>query len=75
MGRTKIYKEDVVVRLTPDGNSKLQLGSDRRAIVQFVLDEGGITTIKAINNRFGFDTATIVKALVHSGWFSISQGR
>jgi len=75
MGRPKVYQGDVKVRLAPDGNSKLQVESDRRAVVQFVLDEGGVATIESINKKFGFDMSATVKALVHSGWFAVDNGK
>lgn len=73
MGRPRFYTEDTVVRLAPDGSSKLQSGSDRRAVVQFVLDEGGVVTIDAVNKKFGYDMSSTVKALVHSGWFAVAE--
>jgi hypothetical protein len=75
MGRPKHYNEELTVRLAPDGSSRLQVDSDRRAVVQFVLDEGGVATIATINKRFGYDMASTVKALVHSGWFAIGDGK
>ena len=73
MGRPKFYSEETVVRLAPDGSSKLQAGSDRRAVVQFVLDEGGVVTIGTVNKKFGYDMSATVKALVHSGWFAVGK--
>lgn len=71
MGRPKFYQESTIVKLAPDGSSRLQSGSDRRAIVQFVLDQGGKVSIGQINKQFGFDMSSTVKALVHSGWFAV----
>ena len=51
--------------------SKLQRASERRAVVEFVLDAGGKASLKQINEHFNFDTRSIVLALNTAGWLDI----
>lgn len=71
MGRPKTYEDTVVVRLAPDGTTKLQAASDRRAVVNVILEAGGAATIGHINSKMGFDATSIVRALVHSRWLEV----
>lgn len=48
--------------------TKLQKNSDRRAVVQFLVDNGGKAKVRDINKRFDFDTKPIVQALLYAGW-------
>lgn len=73
MGRPKFYTEDTKVKLHPDGKSRLQSESDRRAVVQFILDAGGVATIGQINAEFKFDISSTVKSLVHNGWLEVIE--
>lgn len=68
MGRKKIYTDDTKVRLHPNGKSKLQVMSDRRAIVLMMIEHGGVMTIGKINEGFGFDISSKVVALIRAGW-------
>lgn len=67
-GRPKTYRGNTLVRVAPDGSSKLQAESDRRAIVDYLIDCGGTATINDINAWFGYDHTPKVMALVRAGW-------
>ena len=71
MGRNLIYSETMKVRLHPDGKTKLQTMSDRRAIVNLIVENGGIMSIKDINTAFQFDISAKVVALLRAGWLEI----
>jgi hypothetical protein len=69
MGRKALLTVDDAVAVSgATAASKLQADSERRAVVQFVIDEGGRATIDSINRRFGYDTRTVVGRLIHIGW-------
>lgn len=71
MGRPKHYTESTKVRLSPNGDTRLQKDSDRRAIVQEILDRGGVASIGELNEHYKFDTSEVVKRLVHSHWLEV----
>lgn len=68
-GRPATYPTDMVVRIAPgEKPTKLQKRSQRRAVVDFVLDSGATTTLGEINEHFGFDARPAVLALLRNGW-------
>lgn len=71
MARPSIYTPSSAVRLRPLGYAKLQKASDRRAIIDMILDAGGAATIAAINDHFGYDQTAKVAALVRAGWLEL----
>lgn len=73
MGRPKVYDGSMKVAVQPDGNSRLQAASDRRAVVQLLVDNGGVMSIDDISAHFKFDMMGVVKALVRSGWLVIKE--
>ena len=73
MARPRTFDIGTVVRLAPDGTSKLQTKSDRRAIVNFILDNGGKAAIHEIDAKLGFDTRDIVRALVACNWLIVEE--
>ena len=72
-GRPKTYKSNTVVRVAPDGSSKLQHQSDRRAIVDFLLDCGGVATLGEIDAYFEMEMRDKVVALVRAGWLETGK--
>lgn len=69
IGRPKNYEDEQVVSVTGiNARSKLQEGSDRRAIVLAVLDNGGKATIKELCDKFGYDIRPKVMSLITAGW-------
>lgn len=71
-GRPTLYKPETVVRLAPsDPKSKLQTGSERRAIINFIVDHQGSVTMAQLDTHFGFETKSRVAALVYAGWLEV----
>lgn len=71
-GRPKIYENSTLVCVNSEKASiKLQPNSERRAIVNRIIDNGGTMTIGAVCEAFGFDVTNNVKALVRRGWLRI----
>lgn len=74
MGRPATYDDDTVVSLTgKKAKSKLQQGSDRRAIINLIVDEKGRMTLKEIDDHFGFEIRPKVIALIHAGWLEVPE--
>lgn len=73
MGRTRIYTEDTRVHVHASGDSKLQQHSDRRAIVNLIIENGGAMTMGAIDEHFGFCIRDKVAALIRAGWLSAEE--
>lgn len=75
MARPKVYTEDTRVCVDSRGAShRLQRSSERRAIVNYVMDHGGSATIGEINARFGYDVSGKISALVKAGWLVVPGG-
>ena len=70
-GRPKIHTDKTKVRISATGKTKLQSQSDRRAIINALVDAGGVMTFGEINEHFGFDISAKVAALIRSGWLEI----
>ena len=69
MGRHKIYEDDQLVTLcAEEATSKLQQNSDRRAIVNYIIDRGGSARFSDINAHFGYDIRPQVMALIKLKW-------
>lgn len=71
IGRPPAYDNDSRVFLDAKGKSKLQTDSDRRAIVNRLVDNGGVLTLGELNALFGFDIRERVFALQKAGWVRI----
>lgn len=74
VGRPATYTPETVIRLSPgEARTKLQRGSERRAIVNFIVDKQGKATLGELNEHFGFETKPRVMALVHAGWLEVES--
>lgn len=74
MPRPRTHHDSTKIILdATNAKSKLQERSERRAIVQFVLDEGGSTTLGAIDEHFGYDCRSKTMALVRGGWLRAEE--
>lgn len=68
MAVSEISPGDVFALETSDTRVKLQINSDRRAIVDFIVAQGGTASIETINVKFGFDCRRAVVYLLDNGW-------
>ena len=72
MGRPRKYSGDARVCVRSTGETKLQKASDRRAIVDVLIDAGGCMTLDEIDAHFGFDIRDRVLALERAGWLEVT---
>lgn len=73
MGRTAIYTNDTKISVSGHtARSRLQPGSERRAIIDKVIDLGGAIDIGQLEEHFGYDLKGKVAALVRIGWLTVS---
>lgn len=71
-GRPPLYDDSTVVCVSgKKARSRLQQDSERRAIINTVVDAGGRLTILQICDRFGYDLRGSIKALIRSGWLEV----
>lgn len=70
-GRPPVYTDDIYVRINAKGEHKLQAASDRRAIIDLLVNNRGRMTMGKINAHFGFDITTVVSKLQSLGWVEI----
>lgn len=70
MARPVFYTDATRFCVHPDGSSKLQAGSDRRKIVDLMLENGGCMTLGEIDAHFGFSVRAKVLALTRIGWLA-----
>lgn len=74
MGRKAIYTDNTVVSV--DGSSarsRLQSDSERRAIIDKVVDLGGSTTIGALEAHFGYNLKGKIASLSRAGWLAVGE--
>lgn len=73
MPRPKTLIDKTRIRIAPEGRSRLQANSARRAIVNFMVDQGGVVTVKEVNDHFGFDITDQIRHLLRIGWVQIVE--
>lgn len=74
MSRPPKYLDSTKVSVNGEtARSKLQAGSERRAIIDRVIDSGGTASIKNLEDHFGFDLKGKIAALVRIGWLVVTK--
>jgi len=74
MGRNQVYTDDTKVAVrAARSKSRLQQGSDRRAIINHLIDVGGQSSLLAIDEHFGYEIRTKVAALLKTGWLEVVE--
>jgi len=73
MARPPTYNDsDVVSIASAEARSKLQENSQRRAIINTIVDNGGKMSLSALDESFGYDVRQQVLALVNVGWLELN---
>lgn len=74
MGRKPMYQdEDVVVLCARSAETSLRAKSERRAVINALIDAGGRMSLGAIDEHFGYDIRKTVVSLVRDGWLAIAM--
>lgn len=74
MARPAIYTDEKVVAIQTTGAAtKLQNASERRAIVNVIIDHGGAMTLKEVDDHFGYDIRNQVISLIRTGWLALRE--
>ncbi len=74
LGRPPILVDSSVVVLdATTAVTRIQNASERRAVVNFLIECGGRATLYDINARFDYDTKNVVLALLRTGWVRIEK--
>ncbi len=69
MPRHKLLSLGSVVAISSEAaQHNLQANSDRRAVLNAIIDAGGRCSVATLNSRFGFDVRTIANGLLRRGW-------
>lgn len=68
----KLLETSIIVLSAHRAESRLQKASDRRAVVEMLLEVGGKAKKTDIDKHFNFDTRNIVLALASAGWVDIT---
>lgn len=68
-GRPPVLADNDVVYIDGlNARTILQADSDRRAMVNRLVELGGRATVQELNKSFGFDTRPRLLALIQQGW-------
>lgn len=70
-GRPRVYTDETVVCIAARGAVRLQRNSERRAIVELILDHGGCMSMGDVDRHYGFSMRGRIIALIHSGWLKV----
>lgn len=74
MARPTTYTDETTLCVcTRKAKSKLQAGSERRAIVNTMVDNGGSMTVAQLCDHFGFDIRNQVRSLLNNGWLEVAK--
>lgn len=72
MARPITYTDGTMVAVRTAGRSaRLKPRGERRAIINYMVDEGGIVTLKQIDDHFGYAIRSKVVALLKAGWLEL----
>lgn len=72
MARPQTLTDDAPLSVTSAAaRTRLQAGSERRAIINRIIDVSGTTRLRDLNAHFGFDCRTKVLALIRAGWLRV----
>lgn len=74
-GRPPIYADGTRAVLHAKGRTKLQEGSERRAVINLLVSRSGVMTLGDINLHFGYDVRPTVIALAKSGWLDLTEAK
>lgn len=72
-GRPPTYTNDTLVRVCPNGKSRLQPRSERRRLVELLIENGGVMTMAQIDDAMRYDCRARVIALIHAGWLAVME--
>jgi len=73
-GRPAVLPDAAVIYITgPNTKTILQSGSDRRALINRIVDLGGRVTVQELNESFGYDVRPLLLALQRQGWLGTSS--
>jgi hypothetical protein len=74
MGRKFVIQDDQVITIdATDAVAKLQRNSERRALLNLIIDHGGNMTMREINAAMGFDARSKIAAMVGVGWLKVKS--
>ena len=73
MGRNKALLETDKIAIVAKGKHKLQSNSDRRAVINLLVENGGVMHVEDINKHFGFDISAVIRALIAAGWLEVAK--
>lgn len=72
MARPATYTAETRVYIcAAEAKSKLQADSERRSIVNKIVDLGGSATIAQLEAHYGYDVKQAVASLVRSKWLEV----
>lgn len=74
-GRPPVYSDTDKVFVSATGKTRLQTNSDRRAIINVLVENGGTMTLGELDKHFGFSIRETVLVLKRIGWVRIEGGR
>lgn len=77
-GSDPYYEEEPIdmplsteVCLSAKGTTGLEPRTQRRALVQRLIDMGGCATIADLEAEFGFDVTSLIDVLIVGGWIEV----
>lgn len=74
MARPVKYHDKCVVAVTSHrATTKLQARSERRAIINAIIEAGGTMTLGELDDKFGYDVRSRVMALSAVGWLEVTE--
>lgn len=74
VGRPISVTDKAIISVTSSkAKTKLHEGSERRAIVNKIIEAGGSLSLEKLNTEFGYNVRGKVLVLVSLGWLSASE--
>ena len=68
-----INDEDIIAIRSVTATSRLQQGSERRAMLNTIIDAGGKITMRELNELRGYECRSKIGQLVNHGWVAVER--
>ncbi len=73
MGRPRVLSPTDLIRIHTTGKTKLQEHSERRAVVNALIEMKGVASVEDLNAAMKFNVESTIMSLTRAGWLEVVE--